>query len=138
MSVSLRPLNNPSLPASNEITLAAIDLVAAFAQRAGGIATDAWVAIPAAFERLEAAQILKLTRRAASFLERGGAAALHLLIAGAEVLRTLPECFDEWIDLLWAVAAHGNAGLVAFIRSSPAFFQTIALQKDHQSAATLA
>ena len=77
-------------------------------------------------------------RRATSFLERGGAAALHLLIAGGEILRTLPECFDEWIDLLWAVASHGNAGLVAFIRSSPAFFQTIAAQKDHLSATTLA
>src|SRR5204862_1242487 len=55
-----------------------------------------------------------------------------------EILRTLPECFDEWIELLWAVASHGNAGLVAFIRSSPAFFQTIATQKDHSSAVTLA
>jgi nitric oxide reductase NorD protein len=140
-SGSSSPLNNAPLSgpqAANEITRAAIDLVAAFAQRAGGIATDAWAAIPAAFDRLEAEQTLKLTRRATSFLERGGAAALHLLIAGGDVLRTLPECFDEWIDLLWAVASHGNAGLVAFIRSSPAFFQTIAAQKDHQSAVALA
>ena len=43
---------------------------------------------------------------------RGGAAALHILIAGGEILRTLPECFDEWIDMLWTVASHGNAGLV--------------------------
>ena len=77
-------------------------------------------------------------RRALNFLERGGAAALHLLIAGGEILRLLPECFDDWIDLLWTVASHGNAGLVAFIRSSPLFFQTIAAQKDRQSAATLA
>ena len=73
-----------------------------------------------------------------NFLERGGAAALNFLIAGGEILRTLPECFDDWIDLLWAVAAHGNAGLVAFIRSSPAFFQTIAATKDQESAAALA
>jgi hypothetical protein len=131
-------LNQNVVQAENEITHAAIDLVAAFAQRAGGIATDAWAAIPAAFDRLAAEQILKLTRRAASFLERGGAAALHLLIAGGDILRTIPECFDEWTELLWAVASHGNAGLVAFIRSSPAFFQTIALQKDHQSAIKLA
>jgi nitric oxide reductase activation protein len=135
------PLNkefpNGSEPAS-DITGAAIELASAFAERAGGIAADAWVAIPGAIERLEADQILKLTRRAASFLERGGAAALHLLIAGGEILRTLPECFDDWIDLLWSVASHGNAGLVAFVRSSPAFFQTIAAQKDHQSAVALA
>lgn len=58
--------------------------------------------------------------------------------AGGEILRTQPECFDEWIDLLWTVAPHGNAGLVAFIRSSPAFFQTIAAQKDRSGATKLA
>jgi hypothetical protein len=136
MAGSSPPLNGSEL--SSEITVAAIDLASAFAERAGGIAADAWAAIPGAIERLEADQILKLTRRAASFLERGGAAALHLLIAGGEILRTLPECFDEWIDLLWSVASHGNAGLVAFVRSSPAFFQTIAAQKDHPSAVALA
>ena len=77
-------------------------------------------------------------RRATNFLERGGAAALNVLIAGGEILRTLPECFDVWIDRLWTVAAHGNAGLVAFIRASPASFQTIAAQADHQRATELA
>ncbi len=119
-------------------TRAAIDLAAAFAERAGGIAADAWAALPDAIDRLEPESALRLMRRAASFLERGGAAALHFLIAGGEILRALPECFDEWIDLLWAVASHGNAGLVAFIRSSPAFFQTIAAQKDHLRASILA
>ena len=136
-----RLLNHlPSTADGTDLTLtgAAIDLASAFAERAGGIAADAWAALPDAIDRLDGAQALKLTRRAASFLERGGAAALHLLIAGGEILRTLPECFDEWIDLLWAVASHGNAGLVAFIRSSPAFFQTIAAQKDHLRAITLA
>jgi nitric oxide reductase NorD protein len=119
-------------------TRAAIDLTSAFAERAGGIATDAWAALPQAIDQLAAGQALKLMRRATSFLERGGAAALNVLIAGGEILRTLPEGFDDWIDLLWAVASHGNAGLVAFIRSSPAFFQTIASTKDHGSAVRLA
>jgi nitric oxide reductase activation protein len=126
------PLNDENLPH------AAVDLASAFAQRAGGIAADAWIALPQAVEKLAADQALRLMRRATSFLERGGAAGLHLLIAGGEILRTLPECFDEWIGLLWAVASHGNAGLVAFIRSSPAFFQTLAAQKDHSSATLLA
>jgi nitric oxide reductase NorD protein len=127
-----------SPPLNGSLTGAAIGLAAAFAERAGGIAADAWAALPDAVDRLDAEAALKLTRRSTSFLERGGAAALHLLIAGGNILRTLPECFDEWIDLLWAVASHGNAGLVAFIRSSPAFFQTIAAQKDHDRAITLA
>jgi len=117
---------------------AGITLASAFAARAGGIAADAWVALPQAIDKLAADPALKLMRRATSFLERGGAAALNLLIAGGEILRTLPECFDDWIDLLWAVASHGNAGLVAFIRTSPAFFQTLASTKDHESAVGLA
>jgi hypothetical protein len=114
----------------NDITSTAINLASAFAERAGGIAADAWAVLPAAIDRLDTEHAVKLMRRASSFLERGGAAALHVLIAGGDILRTLPECFDEWIDLLWAVAAHGNAGLVAFVRSSPAFFQTISGRKD--------
>jgi hypothetical protein len=121
----------------DEIIGAAIALASAFAERAGGIAADAWAALPQAIDKLAADQALKLMRRATSFLERGGAAALNILIAGGEILRTLPECFDDWIDLLWAVASHGNAGLVAFIRTSPAFFHTIAT-KDIESAVGLA
>ncbi len=136
--VAIAVATSPPLNSNDDLTRAAIDLASAFAERAGGIAADAWIALPDAVHQLEAEPALKLMRRAASFLERGGAAALHLLIAGGEVLRTLPECFDEWIDLLWAVASHGNAGLVAFIRSSPAFFQTLAAQKDHLRAMTLA
>ncbi len=117
---------------------AAMDLAAAFAERAGGIAADAWSALPGALYRLTDDQVLKLMRRSVNFLERGGAAALHLLIAGGEILRTLPECFDEWIDLLRAVASHGNAGLVAFIRSSPQFFQTIATRTDSPGSTVLA
>lgn len=130
----------PATPGKTGLSIAdaAIDLATAFAERAGGIAADAWTALPAALDRLDADQGLKLLRRSTNFLERGGAAALHLLVAGGEILRTLPECFDEWIDLLWTVAPHGNAGLVAFIRSSPAFFQTIAAQKDRSGATKLA
>ena len=117
---------------------AAIDLVKAFADQAGGIAADAWAALPDAIDQLDRERSLQLMKRSMAFLERGGAAALYLLIAGGEILRTLPDCFDDWIDLLWAIAPHGNAGLVAFIRSSPAFFQTIALTKSRAGAAALA
>jgi nitric oxide reductase NorD protein len=128
--------NSP--PPKNDLLDAAIDLVKAFAEHAGGIAADAWASLPAAIDRLEADLSLRLMRRSMNFLERGGAAALHLLIAGGDILRTLPECFDDWIDLLWTIAPHGNAGLVAFIRTSPGFFQTIAASKDRQSATILA
>jgi hypothetical protein len=112
-----------------DVTHSAIELAAQFAERAGGIAADAWAAIPAAIEKLDSENALKLMRRAASFLERGGGTALNVLESGGEILRVFPECFDEWIDLLWTVAEHGNAGLVAFTRASPPFFQTIAGQR---------
>jgi nitric oxide reductase NorD protein len=122
----------------NNLINAAIDLVKTFAEHAGGIAADAWVSLPGAIDRLDAAQSRRLMKRSRNFLERGGAAALHVLIAGGDVLRTLPECFGDWIDLLWTIAPHGNAGLVAFIRASPAFFSGVAAIKDHREATTLA
>jgi hypothetical protein len=114
-----------SPPLNNNLTRAAVELTSQFAERAGGIAADAWAAIPRAIERLDSESALKLMRRTASFLERGGGTALNVLESGGEILRILPECFDDWIDLLWTVAAHGNAGLVAFIRASPPFFDTV-------------
>jgi len=113
---------------------AAVDLARAFAEQAGGIATDAWASLPVATERLDPQQARLLMKRAKDFLERGGAPALQVLLSGGEVLRALPECFDDWIELLWAIAPHGNAGLVAFIRSSPQFFQIIASADTKRSA----
>jgi len=131
-------LAGSSPPLNDQLTQAAIDLVKAFAEHAGGIAADAWASLPDAIDRLNPEQSLHLMKRAMNFLERGGAAALHLMVAGGEVLRTLPECFDDWLELLWTIAPHGNAALVAFIRSSPSFFQTISLTKDARGAADLA
>ena len=75
-------------------------------------------------------------KNANNFLERGGGAALHVLIAGGEILRRAPEIFDEWIALLWVVATHGNASLVAFVRSSPGFIRL--LNADPNRAAAIA
>jgi nitric oxide reductase NorD protein len=108
------------------VARATVNLAAAFAARAGGIAADAWAAVPEATARLSFKDTLKLVGRAGEFLERGGGAALHVLTAGGEVLRAVPEAFDDWIALLWTVAAHGNAALIAFVRVSPAFFQALA------------
>ena len=108
-----------------DLTSAALALAGAFAARAGGIASDAWAMIPEALAELSAPDATRLLTRANDFLERGGGAALHILVAGGEILRRAPEIFDEWIELLWVVAAHGNASLVAFVRSSPAFIRLL-------------
>ena len=116
---------------------AAVSLASAFAARAGGIASDAWTAMPAALAGQAIENALALLRRSADFLERGGGAALHVLVAGGEVLRTLPETFDDWINLLWTVAEHGNASLIAFIRSSPTLFQTLTGERERARAIEL-
>jgi nitric oxide reductase NorD protein len=108
---------------SADVTDAALGLASAFATRAGGIAADAWSSIPVALNELPATDARRLLQRTAEFLERGGGAALQVLLSGGEILRRAPEIFDEWIDLLWVVAAHGNASLVAFVRSSPRFLK---------------
>jgi hypothetical protein len=112
--------------AEPRVTRAAVDLAAAFAARAGGIAADAWSALPEATERLNAEDALALLQRTSEFLERGGGAALHVMTAGGQVLRAVPQAFESWIELLWTVAEHGNAGLIAFVRVSPSFFQSLA------------
>jgi nitric oxide reductase NorD protein len=107
------------------VTEAALALASAFATRAGGIAADAWASIPDALAELSPADATRLLTRTGNFLERGGGAALHVLKSGGEILRRAPEIFDEWIELLWIVATHGNASLVAFVRSSPRFLRLL-------------
>jgi hypothetical protein len=119
------------------LTSAALALAGAFASRAGGIAADAWSVIPEALAELSAADAKRLLTRAHDFLERGGGAALHILIAGGEILRRAPEIFDEWIALLWVVASHGNASLVAFVRSSPGFIRLLNSDMNRASAIEL-
>jgi nitric oxide reductase NorD protein len=117
---------------------AAITLASAFAARAGGIAADAWTAVPVALAGQTTENALTLFRYAGEFLERGGGAALHVLVAGGEVLRIRPRAFADWINLLWVVAEHGNAVLIAFIRSGPSFFQSLANETDRERALELA
>src|SRR5437764_4656142 len=123
---------------ATHIFRAAIALASAFAARAGGIAADAWTALPTALARQTTENALRLLHRTSDFLERGGGAALHALVAGGEVLRTLPEAFDEWIDLLWVVAEHGNASLIAFVRAGPSFFQILTNETERARAIELA
>jgi len=120
------------------VTGKALDLAGAFAARAGGIAADTWAALPQAIADLSSADAIRLLNRAHEFLERGGGAALHILLSGGELLRRAPEIFDEWINLLWVVAKHGNASLIAFVRSSPAFIRLLSINADRDEAVALA
>ncbi|HEX8844341.1 MAG TPA: VWA domain-containing protein [Pyrinomonadaceae bacterium] len=115
----------------------AVLLASAFAARAGGIAADAWTAMPAVLAGQTVESAILLLRRAGDFLERGGGAALHVLAAGGEVLRLLPGAFDSWTELLWVVAEQGNANLIAFVRAAPSFFQTLTSDVEQARALEL-
>ena len=123
---------------SQEVRQRGVDLATEFAARAGGIAADAWAALPAAISRLNASDALRLLNHSIRFLERGGGSALQVLSTGGDILRTLPEIFSDWIELLWTVAQHGNASLIAFVRSSPRFVHALASDADHKRRIELA
>lgn len=114
----------------SDVANAAVQLAAAFSQRAGGMAADAWNGLPKALKDLRSDDALKLLRETESFLERGGGAALHVLAAGGDVLRNVSGAFDDWVKLLWTIASQGNAPLVAFVRTSPNFFRSIKNETD--------
>ena len=109
----------------HRVARAALRLAGVFAERAGGVASDAWANLPAATATLDTERALTLFRHTETFLERGGAAALHVLIAGGEVLRLAPAVFADWAALLHTVAAQGNAPLVSLARHSPLFFRAL-------------
>ena len=115
-----------------EVRREGVALATEFAARAGGIAADAWAALPAALSSLNGADALRLLQNSIRFLERGGGSALQVLITGGDILRTLPAIFDDWIELLWTVSQHGNASLIAFVRSSPRFVRGLAADMDHR------
>src|SRR5207253_7187480 len=104
-----------------DVARSTVSLAFRFAVRAGGIAADAWSAMPVALENLDATGALMLLNSTEEFLERGGGAALAVLAAGGEIMRVAPEAFEDWTKLLWTVTEHGNAALVATVRSSPQF-----------------
>jgi nitric oxide reductase NorD protein len=120
-----------------EVKQSAFELAAAFAFRAGGMAADAWAAIPAALVNLDSDDALRLLRNTGDFLERGGGGALNLMLSGGEILRLSPEVFDEWIDLLKVVAQHGNASLVAFVRASPRFVRGFSFAANRPATISL-
>src|SRR4051812_47677480 len=65
----------------------ALSLANDFASRAGGVATDAWNALPEALGSLTAADATRLLHSSKKFLERGGGIALQVLTSGSETLR---------------------------------------------------
>lgn len=108
-----------------KIQQSTLDLAANFASRTGGMTADLWTILPDALANLTTRQAVKLTKKAIEFLEFGGSVTLHFTSAGGEVLRKIEAVFVDWCEVLLKIAKHGNAVLVSFLRSTPAFFAQI-------------
>ncbi|MBA2341753.1 MAG: VWA domain-containing protein [Pyrinomonadaceae bacterium] len=117
---------------------AALNLAEVFALRAGGMASDLWVRVPVVLRGLDKDETLKLFGLAERFLERGGAIALGVLEAGGEVLRLLPEVFDEWTRLLETVVKDGNPVLNSLTRASPASLRGLFTRADRAHTTEIA
>jgi len=112
---------------------AIIALAFHFAHRTGGMTADLWTVLPKALDGGERAEAIKLFATAERFLEFGGSVTIHLVESGASVLGTAPAAFDEWQLLAQQIAAHGNAVLIAFLRSSPGVFGRLAASRSVKS-----
>lgn len=108
-----------------QVAQSIVALASHFANRTGGMTADLWQILPDALKNLTAEQVVLLTERATGFLEFGGSVTLHFTTAGGEVLRRVPQAFDDWREVLLTIARSGNAILISFIRSSPKFFASI-------------
>ena len=108
----------------------ALLLSSGFAVRAGGISADAWAALPTALRELSAKNAVRLLTSAGELLERGGGVALQTLLAGGDILRLEPNVLADWMALVKTMGAHGNATLVAFIRSSPRLLQSLVSENE--------
>ena len=106
-----------------------IALAAQFANRTGGMTADLWSGLPAALRELDSADAVRLMNEASDFLEFGGSVTLNFVSSGSEVLRSVPAVFADWVRLSRAIAKSGNAVLIAFLRSTPAFVNTLVRRK---------
>lgn len=101
-------------------------LASHFANRTGGMTADLWANLPDVVDGLTADQAVKLGNTASKIIDHGGSVTLYFLTAGAEVLRRAEAVFDDWHSLLEQIAKHGNAVVIAFLRSTPKFVKQIA------------
>lgn len=107
-----------------DVARAVLDLAAEFANRTGGMTADLWADLPASLEKLPAAAAVFLLGQARDFLEFGGSVTLYFVSSGSAVLGAAPAAFDDWCKLSRAIAAHGNAVLISFLRATPPFFKS--------------
>ncbi len=116
---------------SERVADAAFDLGFLFATRTGGMTADLWAAIPKTLRELNAEVAVRLFVHCGKMLDHGASVALHFLSSGGDVLRSAPEVFEDWFNVLVSISGQGNAVLIAFIRATPRFFASLAGSGRH-------
>jgi nitric oxide reductase activation protein len=101
-------------------------LASNFAVRTGGMTADLWLHVPESLANLDADSAVRLIAKANVFLESGGTVTMHFLSAGPEVLRRMPEAFEQWCGIAEAVGRHGSSMLIQFFRLTPRFVSQLA------------
>ena len=122
---------------SPAVAEAVLTLAADFAGRTGGLTADLWHELPTALAALTAANAIALMESSAEFLEYGGSVTLHFVTSGSKVLAMSERAFDDWRFASLAIARHGNAVLIAFLRATPKLFDRIAGPKSRLEPATV-
>ncbi|MFN2500701.1 MAG: nitric oxide reductase activation protein NorD [Pyrinomonadaceae bacterium] len=116
-----------------EATEAVFALTSEFAGRTGGMTADLWAALPGSLEKLSTEDAVRLMNCSAKFLEFGGSVTLHFVSAGAQVLAGAAAVFDDWCTLARAIAPHGSAVLISFLRETPQFFFALSRRRSAPS-----
>ncbi|MFN0277099.1 MAG: nitric oxide reductase activation protein NorD [Pyrinomonadaceae bacterium] len=107
-----------------------LSLASQFANRTGGMTADLWAHLPESLAKLTDKNAVLLMQRAGEFLEFGGSVTLHFVSSGSDVLSTTEGAFDDLCKLARAIAGHGNAVLISFLRATPKGFASFRKQKS--------
>ena len=129
---------NLSLSDTQKVSKSVIALASQFANRTGGMTADLWANLPESLNKISAENAVILMEKSREFLEFGGSVTLHFVSAGSDVLQKTDKVFDVWCACLQAVAKHGNAILIAFLRATPKFFAQIQTLKKKNEIVSIA
>lgn len=111
-----------------------LTLTQAFAQRAGGLATEFFVTVPQALPEVSISLQLSLLQATRCFLERGGGAALqYFLVAGRLLASTGPNTLNRWTALAQKIATQGNAAVYHLLKLTPPVITALAALGRHRA-----
>ncbi len=114
---------------SGAVADAVVSLATQFANRTGGMAAELWADLPASLDKLTVPDVMVLMQKAGEFLEFGGSVTLHFVRSGSDIFAVSRSAFGDWYSLATAIARHGNAVLISFLRATPKFFDSFKRNK---------